>query len=67
MISRKAALEAGRYLNTLTDEGPHMANAVRVANEVMFQYYLIPRNIREEFYRKELADDGVRMQDLPEE
>ena len=67
MISRKTALEAGRYLNSMVDEGPYTANAIRIANEIMFQYYLIPRSIREEFYRKEPAADGVLMQDLSEE
>lgn len=44
-----------------------VTNAVRTANEVMFQYYLIPRAIREEYFRKELMADGVPLQNMAEE
>lgn len=50
MIGRKTALEAGKKLNAAAAVGvvPHgLSEAVRVANEVMFQYFLIPpRNPR---------------------
>lgn len=70
MISRKMALEAGKKLNAAAAVGvapTGLPEAVRIANEVMFQYYLIPRAIREEYYREELMADGVRMCDSPEE
>ena len=71
MISRKTALKAGKTLNAVA-AGEELVlktsfqEAVRIANKVMFQYYLIPRHIREEYFRKELAPDGVRMQAAPE-
>lgn len=81
MIKRKQATTAGKVLNDIAErhrlesmEGQvspsyalTVSNAVRTANEVMFQYYLIPRAIREEYYREELAADGVRVQAVSEE
>lgn len=81
MISRKSATAAGKVLNDIAEririenmEGqtiPSYAmtvtNAVRTANEVIFQYYLIPRAIREEYFRKELMADGVPLQNMAEE
>lgn len=72
MISRKSALKAGKMLNALAEGQERILKtsvkeAVRIANEVMFQYYLIPRAIREEYYREELAADGVRVQAVSEE
>ena len=70
MISRKTALDAGKKLNAIADGKysiPSIKEAVRVANAVMYQYYLIPRAIREEYFREELMADGVRMCDSPEE
>lgn len=81
MISRKSATAAGKILNdvaeqmriesmegqTLPSYALTVTNAVRTANEVIFQYYLIPRAIREEYFRKELMADGVPVQDLAEE
>jgi hypothetical protein len=69
MISRKTALNAGNVLNVVV-EGVYrhdFPDAVRVANAVMYQYYLIPRAIREEYFREELVTDGIQLQDLPEE
>lgn len=81
MILRKSATAAGKVLNDIAErariEGMEgqtpcsyaasVSNAVRTANEVMFQYYLIPRAIREEYFRGELVADGVSVQDLAEE
>ena len=70
MISRKTALDAGKKLNAAASVGvaPYgFSEAVRVANAVMYQYYLIPRAIREEYFREELMTDGVRVCDSPEE
>ena len=81
MISRKSATAAGKVLNdvaerlriesmeghTLPSYAMTVTNAVRTANEVMFQYYLIPRAIREEYFRKELMADGVPLQNMAEE
>lgn len=81
MISRKSATAAGKVLNdvaerlriesmegqTIPSYAMTVTNAVRTANEVMFQYYLIPRAIREEYFRKELMADGVPLQNMAEE
>lgn len=70
MISRKTALDAGKKLNALSSVNfmpDNAKEAVRVANAVMYQYYLIPRAIREEYFREELVTDGVQLQDLSEE
>jgi hypothetical protein len=72
MISRKTALKAGKTLNAVADGSGDVLKtsfreAVRIANELMYQYYLIPRAIREEYYREELSADGIQLQDLPEE
>lgn len=72
MISRKAALKAGKTLNAVADGSGDVLKtsfreAVRIANELMYQYYLIPRAIREEYFREELMTDGVRVCDSPEE
>lgn len=78
MIGRREALRMGKTLNSIAEQYARMdasklltdntakdvQKAVRGANEIMFQYYLIPRAIREEYYRKEMAADGVPMQDL---
>jgi len=80
MIGRRQALNMGKTLNHVADQYAKMGagglfpsdvvkdvrEAVTGANEIMFQYYLIPRAIREEYYRKELSTDGVQLQDLPE-
>ena len=81
MISRKSATAAGKVLNdvaeririenmegqTIPSYAMTVTNAVRTANEVIFQYYLIPRAIREEYFRKELMADGVPLQNMAEE
>lgn len=70
MISRKTALKAGKTLNAVAAGRDDVLKtsfreAVRIANELMYQYYLIPRHIREEYFREDT--DGVLMQDLLEE
>ena len=70
MIGRRAATNAGRTLNSIAQEHADEAeitSAVRIANVVMYQYYLIPRSIREEFFREELLPDGVPLCTEPEE
>lgn len=79
MIRRRDATRAGETLNEaarLIDEiGDkvtnadvlRISNAVRLANEIIYQYFLIPREIREQYFREELGPDGVRMQTPPEE
>lgn len=68
MITRRTALVSGRTLNEAAERFAQMAQAglmapeqaramreaVRVANAVMFQYYLIPRDVREAYHRDEL-------------
>ena len=80
MIRRRDATRAGETLNEaarligytcgevcMQGTVKRIENAVRLANEIIYQYFLIPRDIREMYFRKELADDGVRMQAAPEE
>lgn len=81
MINRRLAKDAGKVLNDVAEryrleamEGQtspshalSVTNAVRTANAVMYQYYLIPRAVREEYFRRELVADGVQLQNLPEE
>lgn len=75
MLSRRRALNAGRLLNDVADayekrvavgkteaeEARRIRQAVQDANAVMFQYYLIPRDIRANYERKELFQDGIHM------
>lgn len=67
MINRRRALDAGRALNEAAElyeqrarrglseesEARRMRRAARDANEIMFQYYLIPREIRERYHRED--------------
>lgn len=60
-------VEGLRVSRLMTDlEAETAIKAVRVANQVMYQYFLIPRAIREEYFREELVLDGVRLQAPPE-
>lgn len=70
--------EAVERLNVLTPDGlrtcrfmtdrevEELADAVRVANEVIFQHYGIPKDVRE-FWHTEVGSDGVPVSDLPQE
>lgn len=78
-IGRRRALNAGNRLNDaarlmlrlegnrVVPEGTarDLGEAVRVANEIMFQYYRIPRAVRET-YAGEGQDDGVHLCAVPE-
>lgn len=80
MLSRRRALNAGRLLNDVADtyekrvacgmidaeDARQIRQAVQDANTVMFQYYLIPRDIRAAYERKELLADGVFLPAAPE-
>ena len=46
-------------------EVQEMTDAVRVANEIIYQYYCIPKDVRE-YWHQEVGSDGVSMQDLVE-
>lgn len=79
MINRRRALDAGRAINEAAElyrqraergliepgEACRMHRAARDANAVMFQYYLIPREIRQKYEREELAH-GVSVHHQPE-
>lgn len=80
MIRRRDATRAGETLNEavrligytcgeicMQGTVKRIENAVRLANEIIYQYFLIPREIREQYFREELRPDGVRMQTPPEE
>ena len=74
MFNRRAVTRAGRTANAIAEfVGKYAPNnaeeaneAVRLLNSVAYQYFLIPREIREEYFREELLPDGVQLQDLPE-
>ncbi len=73
MIRRRSATAAGRTLNEVAAEMERLAqagqmtpsrareieNAVRVVNAVAYQYYLIPRDVRETYFREELLPEGM--------
>lgn len=69
MIGRRRATKAGAELNRFAEAqgSEQLTQAVRTANAVIFQYYLIPRAIREEYFREELVADGVQLRAAPEE
>ena len=80
MIRRRDATRAGETLNEaarligytcreicMKGTVKRIENAVRLANEIIYQYFLIPREIREQYFREGLGLDGVLMQDLSEE
>ena len=74
MFNRRAVTRAGRTLNVTADflkkhasnSAAEVEEAVRLLNSVAYQYFLIPREIREEYFREELLPDGLQLQDLPE-
>ena len=74
MFNRRSVTRAGRMANALAEfvgkYAQHNAKeadeAVRLLNAVVYQYFLIPREIREEYFREELIPDGVQLQDLSE-
>lgn len=79
MIGRRRALRAGRTLNDaaaimermesnrVVPEGTALTlfEAVRVANEINYQYYLIPRKVRDKYERR--PKDGVSLHPVAEE
>lgn len=80
MIPRRMAIASGRTLNGVSEDYAVLAragqlapsrareveSAVRTANAVIFQYYLIPRKVREQYFREELVADGVPLYPVPE-
>ena len=79
MIGRRRALRAGRTLNDaarimermesnrVVPDGTALTlfEAVRVANEINYQYYLIPREVRNKYERR--PEDGVSLHPVAEE
>lgn len=71
-IGKRAAMRCGKTLNDLATHCMKMATngamsqqaaertqeAVRVANEIIYQYYIIPRDVRE-YWHQEVGADGV--------
>lgn len=56
-----------RTCRFMTDrEVEELAEAVRVANEIIYQHYGIPKDVRE-FWHAEVGSDGVPVSDLPQE
>ena len=70
--------EAAEYLNARTPDGlrtcrlmndrdaEEVAEAVRIANEIILQHYGIPKDVRE-FWHTEVGADGIPVQDLAQE
>lgn len=79
MIGRRRALRAGKTINDasvtlerlegnrVVPEGTARTlwEAARIANEIMYQYYLIPREVRDRYERR--PEDGVPMHPVAEE
>ena len=79
MIGRRRALRAGKTINDaamimermesnrVVPEGTALTlfEAARVANEIMYQYYLIPREVRDTYERR--PKDGVSLHPVAEE
>ena len=79
MIGRRRALRAGKTINDaamimarlesnrVVPEGTALTlfEAARVANEIMYQYYLIPREVRDKYERR--TKDGVSLHPVAEE
>ena len=79
MIGRRRALRAGKTINDaamimermesnrVVPEGTALTlfEAARVANEIMYQYYLIPREERNKYERR--PEDGVSLHPVAEE
>ena len=79
MIGRRRALRAGKTINDaamimerlegnrVVPEGTALTlfEAARVANEIMYQYYLIPRETRNKYERR--PEDGLPMHPVAEE
>ena len=79
MIGRRRALRAGKTINDaamitermesnrVVPEGTALTlfEAARVANEIMYQYYLIPREERNKYERR--PKDGVSLHPVAEE
>lgn len=60
-------VEGLRVSRLLTErEASEATEAIRVANEIMYQYFCIPRSVREEWYREGGDLSGLPMQDLSE-
>lgn len=64
---KEVTVEGLRVCRLMNDrEVSETAEAVRVANEVIYQYYCIPKDVRE-FWHQEVGADGIRMRDVAEE
>lgn len=60
------AVDGLRVCSQVSDRtAKEMAEAVRVANEIIYQYYCIPKDVRE-FWHQEVGADGIPVQDMAE-
>ena len=74
-FNRRSVTRAGNRLNLiagiLRENGFKSADdieeAVQLINAVAYQYYLIPRELREVYFREELVPDGIRMRKASQE
>lgn len=59
-------VEGLRVSRLMTDyEAQEATEAVRIANEIIYQYFCMPRDVRE-YWHKEAGSDGIPVQDLAE-
>lgn len=77
MLGRRTSMMAGKTLNQMAErirnlhsvvnvgDAAEFENAVRIANEIIYQYYLIPKDVRE-FWHQEVGAYGIRVQNLAE-
>ena len=74
-FNRRSVTRAGNTLNVVVDvlrqsgfkTADEIEQAVQLVNAVAYQYYLIPRELREVYFREELVPDGIRMHKVSQE
>ena len=74
-FNRRSVTRAGNTLNVVVDvlrqsgfkTADEIEQAVKLVNAVAYQYYLIPRELREVYFREELVPDGIRVPHLAKE
>lgn len=74
MLNHRAVARAVRTLKVTAEflrkhasnSASEVEDAVNLLKIVSDNYFLIPRDIREEYFEKEGKPDGLQLQDLPE-
>ena len=74
-FNRRSVTRAGNKINLAVDvlrqggfrTADEFAEAALLLNAVAYQYYLIPRELREIYFREELVPDGIRLRKVSQE